>query len=57
MLLVDLPEDRLDEFSDMLSEVGFDYNVTYDIWFMPVVKKILIIFIIGVKHIHFTPMW
>lgn len=40
MLLVDLPEDRLDEFSDMLSEVGFDYNVTYDIWFMPVVKNI-----------------
>ncbi|MDO4303737.1 MAG: nucleotidyltransferase domain-containing protein [Bacillota bacterium] len=40
MILVDLPEDKLSMFSDALSEVGFDYNVDYDIWFMPVVKNI-----------------
>ncbi|MDY4969526.1 MAG: nucleotidyltransferase domain-containing protein [Lachnospiraceae bacterium] len=40
MLLVDLPEDRLDESADMLSEIGFDYNVAHDIWFMPIVKNI-----------------
>ncbi|MBO5292269.1 MAG: nucleotidyltransferase domain-containing protein [Lachnospiraceae bacterium] len=40
MLLVDLPEDRLDQFSDALSELGFDYNVDHDVWFMPVVKNI-----------------
>lgn len=39
MVLVDLPEDGLDEFADALSEVGFDYNVNHDIWFMPVVKN------------------
>lgn len=40
MVLVDLPEDKLGEFSDDLSELGFDYNVDHDIWFMPVVKNI-----------------
>lgn len=40
MLLVDLPEEKLNLFSDELSELGFDYNVTHDIWFMPVVKNI-----------------
>ncbi|MCM1425677.1 MAG: nucleotidyltransferase domain-containing protein [Eubacterium sp.] len=40
MLLVDLPEDKLSEFSDDLSELGLDYNLTYDIWFMLVVKNI-----------------
>ena len=40
MLLVDLPEEKLGEFSDDLSELGFDYNVDYNIWFMPVVKNI-----------------
>ena len=40
MLLVDLPEERIAEFSDALSELGFDYNVGYDVWFMPVVKNI-----------------
>lgn len=40
MLLVDLPDEKLKEFSDELSELGFDYNVTYDVWFMPVVKNI-----------------
>lgn len=40
MVLVDLPEDALDSFSDAVSEVGFNYNVDYDIWFMPVVKNI-----------------
>ncbi len=40
MLLVDLPEEKLSEFSDNLSELGFDYNVDYDVWFMPVVKNI-----------------
>lgn len=40
MLLVDLPDSRLDEFSDNLSELGFDYNVEYGLWFMPIVKNI-----------------
>ena len=37
MLLVDLPEEKINSFSDELSELGVDYNVTHDIWFMPVV--------------------
>jgi len=40
MILVDLPEDQLDMESDALSELGFDYNVKYDIWLMPIVKNI-----------------
>lgn len=40
MLLVDLPEEKFGEFSDDLSELGFGYNVDYDVWFMPVVKNI-----------------
>lgn len=40
MLLVDLPEEKINLFSDELSELGFDYNITYDIWFMPVVRNI-----------------
>lgn len=40
MLLVDLSDDKLIGFSDELSELGFDYNVEHDIWFMPVVKNI-----------------
>lgn len=40
MILVDLPEEELDLYSDALSELGFDYNVEHDIWMMPVVKNI-----------------
>lgn len=40
MLLVDLPEEQIDSFADSVSELGFDYNVDYDVWFMPVVKNI-----------------
>ena len=40
MLLVDLAEDELCDFSDDLSELGFNFNVDYDVWFMPVVKNI-----------------
>ena len=40
MVLVDLPEEKLNAFSDDLSELGFDYNVMHDIWFMPVVRNI-----------------
>lgn len=40
MLLVDLPEEKLNSFSDELSELVFEYNVTYGIWFMPIVKNI-----------------
>lgn len=39
MLLVDLAESELEIFSDALSELGFDYNVEYDIWMMPIVKN------------------
>lgn len=40
MILVDLPEDKMDQYSDALSELGFDYNVEHDIWMMPVVKNV-----------------
>lgn len=40
MVLVDLPEEKLNWFADAVSELGFDYNVVHDIWFMPVVKNI-----------------
>ena len=37
MILVDLPDDELDQYADELAEVGFEYNVAHDIWMMPVV--------------------
>ena len=40
MLLVDLNEEEAEKFSDELSELGFEYNVGYDIWMMPVVKNL-----------------
>lgn len=40
MILVDLPEEKVNSFSDELSELVFEYNVTYNIWFMPIVKNI-----------------
>lgn len=39
MVLVDLPDTQIEFYSDALSELGFEYNVNYDIWFMPVVKN------------------
>ncbi len=39
MVLVDLSETQIDVYSDELSELGFEYNVNHDIWFMPVVKN------------------
>ena len=29
----------MEQYSDELAEVGFDYNVTHGIWMMPVVKN------------------
>ncbi len=40
MLLVDLSPEEMDSYSDALSELGYEYNVNYDIWMMPVVKNI-----------------
>ncbi|MCD7745687.1 MAG: nucleotidyltransferase domain-containing protein [Lachnospiraceae bacterium] len=40
MLLVDLPDEKMEVYSDALSELGYEYNVNYDIWVMPVVKNI-----------------
>lgn len=40
MILVDLDEKEMDQYSDALSELGFEYNVGHDIWMMPVVKNI-----------------
>ena len=40
MILVDLPETQLEVGADALSELGFYYNVAYDIWVMPIVKNI-----------------
>lgn len=39
MVLVDLPENQIEVYSDELSELGFEYNVRHNIWFMPVVKN------------------
>lgn len=39
MLLVDLAPEEMDIYSDALSELGYEYNVDYDIWMMPVVKN------------------
>lgn len=40
MVLVDCKEGEEKQFSDSLSEVGFNYNVDYGLWFMPTVKNI-----------------
>ena len=40
MILVDLKDEEMDQYSDALSELGFEYNVDHDIWMMPVVKNI-----------------
>lgn len=40
MVLVDLSDTQIESYSDILSEVGFNYNVKYDMWFMPVVKNV-----------------
>lgn len=39
MILVDLSVEEMDDYSDALSELGFEYNVKHDIWMMPVVKN------------------
>lgn len=39
MILVDLPDIQIEDYSDQLSELGFEYNVNHGIWFMPVVKN------------------
>ncbi len=39
MILVDLSDEEMDQYSDELAEVGFDYNIAYGIWMMPVVKN------------------
>jgi predicted nucleotidyltransferase len=40
MILVDLTDSEIEEFSDELSELGYEYNVENDIWIMPIVKNI-----------------
>ena len=40
MLLVDLVAEEADVYSDALSELGYEYNVNYNIWMMPVVKNL-----------------
>lgn len=40
MVLVDLQETQIEAYSDKLSELGFEYNVNHNIWFMPVVKNV-----------------
>lgn len=39
MILVDLTPENTEKYTDDLSEVGFEYNVAYGIWMMPVVKN------------------
>lgn len=40
MLLADLTPEEMDAYSDALSELGYEYNIDYDIWMMPVVKNL-----------------
>lgn len=40
MLLVDLVAEEADVYSDALAELGYEYNVNYNIWVMPVVKNL-----------------
>ncbi|MBS6196573.1 MAG: nucleotidyltransferase domain-containing protein [Clostridiales bacterium] len=40
MILVDLKDEEMDQYSDALSELGFEYNIDHDLWMMPVVKNI-----------------
>lgn len=40
MFLVDLTDEELESYSDALSELGYEYNVNFGIWMMPVVKNI-----------------
>ena len=40
ILLVDLVAEEADVYSDALSELGYEYNVNYNIWVMPVVKNL-----------------
>lgn len=40
MILVDLNDEEMNQYSDALSELGFKYNIEHDIWMMPVVKNI-----------------
>lgn len=39
MLLVDLTSEKMDAYLDALSELGYEYNINYDIWVMPIVKN------------------
>ena len=39
MILVDLSDEEIEKYSDELAEIGFDYNVAYGIWMMPVVRN------------------
>lgn len=40
MVLVDLPDTQIESYSDALSELGFEYNIKHDMWFLPVVINI-----------------
>ena len=39
MILVDLKQEKIDEYSDEMSELIYEYNIEYNIWMMPVVKN------------------
>lgn len=39
MILMDLADGEIEQYSDELAEIGFDYNVACGIWMMPVVKN------------------
>lgn len=39
MILVDLSDEEMEQYSDQLAEVDFNYNISYGIWMMPVVKN------------------
>lgn len=40
MVLVDLSDTQIEVYSDELAELGFEYNVNHNIWFMPIVKNV-----------------
>lgn len=40
MILTDLRDEEAECYRDALSELGFQYNVEYGIWIMPIVKNL-----------------
>lgn len=40
MVLVNLSDPEIEQYSDQVAQLGFDYNVEYGLWFMPEIKNV-----------------